>query len=150
MAQNNDAYPYVNQVQHFPTQQALRFAWDQINALKKNIAGPTQGTLNPDQKPANLGPKDKGTLFYSTDFNRNYVWTGTAWSDVPGAPTRYQTATFLTSPEPVVGWAPCNGQRVTASTSIGGTQLYQTPVLNQPPSSSVTTSYTGLTTWVRL
>ena len=144
MAANSGSYPFQQLIKDQSTNQALKHAFDRINTLESQQKGPVRGSLNPDQKPTNLGTTNAGVLFYSTDFDRTFQWTGTGWIDAPGSPQRGQTAPFLSSSPPSIGWAPCDGTQVTGSTSSGGTQLVQTPMLN--PSNIAT----GLNTWVRL
>jgi hypothetical protein len=48
------------------------------------LAGTMWGTLNPDERPTDLGVNDAGFDFRSTDSNpvytqREYIWSGTAW-----------------------------------------------------------------------
>lgn len=38
------------------------------------------GTIAPDdERPADFGESDAGFVFWTDDFTRKYVWTGTAW-----------------------------------------------------------------------
>lgn len=151
MGANDGAYPYQQLIKDQSTAQALRHAFDAINTLRAQVKGPVRGSLNPDQKPNNLGPADAGVLFYATDFDRSYQWTGSGWVDAPGSPQRGQTAPFLTGMAPSIGWAPCNGTQVTGSTATGGTQLVQTPMLNQPSTTVTQINYaSGLQIYVRL
>lgn len=52
--------------------------------LRVGLGGPMRGTLSPNQKPAGMGANDAGFLFYSTDFDRVYRFTGAGWQDAPG------------------------------------------------------------------
>jgi hypothetical protein len=119
--------PYLTQIlaKDQPTGQAIRFLGDQIAKVTR---GATLGTLVPDQKPVGLSLKDTGTEFFSTDYARLYRWTGTAWEDSPDAPARFQIVLFAQAPEPPIGWAQCDGRRVTRSTNTGGVVSYVTPV----------------------
>ena len=132
--------PYLAQIQakDFPVSQALRFLGDQVGRLTR---GSFVGTLSPDQKPK-LTFADSGQEFFSTDYARGYRWTGTAWEDLPDAPSRFQIVIFAQSPEPPIGWAPCDGRNVSRSTSTGGVAFYAVP--NIPISPQV------LQSWVRL
>lgn len=58
------------------------------------IAGTMWATLNPDQRPTDLGPNDAGFDFRSTDTDpryggREFIWSGTDWIEV--TPNRYGT-----------------------------------------------------------
>lgn len=88
--------------------------------------GPMAGTLSPNTKPT-LTAADVGFVFQSTDFDRLYVWTGAAWADAPGEPTRFQIAFFQVTPG--TGWALCDGSATTASTAGGSTTPFTTPDL---------------------
>jgi hypothetical protein len=125
---NNLNYSGVNLVKDPPTQSALRLLWDAVYQLRTLSKGPTQGTLNPDQKPV-LGMGDAGVLFYAVDFNRLYRWTGSSWVDDATAPSRFQIAFFAALPEPATGWVPCDGRSAARSTSSGGTAFFTTPVV---------------------
>lgn len=125
---NEKNYSGVGQVQDTPTALCLRLLWDSIYQLQTLSKGPTQGTLSPDTKPV-LGGGDVGVLFYSTDFNRLYRWSGSSWADDPTAPPRFQIAYFFSTPEPSTGWAQCDGRSVTRSTSSAGTSYFTTPVI---------------------
>lgn len=129
--------PDLQKIVDRPTYTAIRFLGDQVGRLTR---GGFSGSLSPDQRPL-LGIKDAGTQFFSTDFARGYQWTGSAWQDLPDAPSRFQVVLFGQSPEPPIGWAPCDGRNVTRSTSSAGVAFYKTP---QVPLN------TGLLYWVRL
>jgi len=139
---NRQQYAFLQTIKDPHVHQALRFVMDQQNATAQIVKGPVSGTLDPDQKPQNLGTKDAGTLFYATDYDRTYKWTGSAWTDAPGSPPRNHTAAFLNSPSPPTGWAICNGQQTSISTTDGRTEFFKTPVV--PPDTQ------GFVTWVRL
>ena len=132
--------PYLTQIlaKDQAIGQAFRFLGDQISKLTR---GATIGTLVPDQKPVGLGLKNESAEFFATDYARLYRWTGTVWEDSPDAPARFQIVLFAQAPEPPIGWAPCDGRRVTRSTSTGGITSYTTPV--RPVSDN-------LVFWVRL
>lgn len=123
-----DPYPGVAQVQDTMTSQALRFIWDRIANISRLVKTPAIGTINPDQKPP-LGPRDVGSRFFATDYNREYIWTGLRWDDSPSAPTRFQLVFFVSNPEPPIGWAPCDGRVLPRSTSQGTTLLFTLPVI---------------------
>lgn len=89
--------------------------------LQQDYGEPMDGTLSPDQKPT-LTTNDDGFRFFSTDFNREYIWSGTAWADAPTAPPRFEIGFFTGTPEPSTGWQLCDGSSVTRSTAVGGTQ----------------------------
>lgn len=122
------SYPGLGQVRDSVISTALRFLWDTVYKVQSIAAGPTEGTLSPDMKPR-LGLGDAGTLFYSTDFNRLYRWTGSAWQDDPTAPSRFQVTYFAAPPEPGVGWIPCDGRTTLCSTSSATTTYFQVPVI---------------------
>lgn len=138
---NTNSYPGVSQIKDTAIVTALRMLWDTVYKVETLAKGPTEGTLNPDQKPVGLGSGDVGTLFNSTDFNRRYRWTGSSWADDVAAPPRYQIAYFAGSPEPSNGWSPCDGRAVTRSTSSGGTAYYTVPVIP---------ALNGNPAWIRL
>lgn len=86
------------------------------------------GTLSPDQKPT-LTTEDAGYLFGSTDFQRLYKWTGAAWNDAPGQPTRGSIQWFDASAHadfvPGAGWALCDGTAsVSRSTPFGNVTTF--------------------------
>lgn len=135
------SYPDLGRVTDEPTRSAIKWAVDRVGALMTLVRGPESGTLNPDQRPPNLGATDVGRKFYSTDFNRVFRWNGTIWTDDPSSDARYLIAFFLTTPEPGVGWAQCNGNMVARSTSDGRVQAFVTPSV--PP-------YAGLTAFIRV
>ncbi len=89
--------------------------------LKWDFVGggiPTKGTLA--NLTAGLGANDVGYLYYATDFDRTYVWTGAAYADAPGQPSRDMVAFFNVAPG--VGWHLCDGTpNVPVSTAVGGT-----------------------------
>lgn len=96
--------------------------------LMPGWGGPMRGTLDPDQKPGSLGTDDAEFLFYSTDFDRTYRWTGSAWADAPGEPPRRMIAFFETAPS--TGWRLCDGTAsVTITTATGGTTTLTVPDL---------------------
>lgn len=95
---------------------------------------PFAGTLSPDQKPTDLGTNGVGFQFNSTDFNRIYVWTGSAWVDAPGQDRRgyiqFFDVTLHADFAPGAGWQLCNGTAgVTRSTPAGGTTTVTVPDL---------------------
>lgn len=130
---NDQSFPGIQQIKDSATQTAIRFVWDKLQALSNTVRTPKSGTLSPDQKPR-LSTSEAGAKFFSTDFNREYQWTGRAWIDSPTAPPRGQTAYFdpTLGPAPSIGWIACDGRSTPASTSAGGTTYYTTPIL--PPS----------------
>ncbi len=83
------------------------------------VSGRMSGTISPDQKPGDLGSADENFRFWSTDFAREYRWTGAAWEDSPGAPERFMVAVFDSTPG--TGWQLCDGSTVTRSNATGGT-----------------------------
>lgn len=137
-----DPYPGLGQITDPLLAQALRFVWDRIAVIALNTFGPRAGTLSPDERPA-LSSPDAGAVFYASDYNRRYRWTGTAWEDDPAAPTRFQIAFFLVAqaPQPGTGWVRCDGTSVRVSTSTGGTDYFQTPVIP---------AQNGQAAWIRL
>jgi hypothetical protein len=138
---NQQAYPYVSQIQDTTTRLAFQAVWNQLNALGSQAKGPVVGTLNPDTRPTGLGQKDEGTLFWSTDFNRLYTWTGSGWEDFVGEPQRGMIAFFPNAPDNSAGWAPCIGGTASGSTASGTVVQVQVPGLPQ---------YTGMNPWMRL
>lgn len=110
------------------------------------VAGIQSGTLDPDEKPT-LTTNDVGYLFHSTDFNRLYRWSGTAWADAPGQPARYAVHWFTVAPDPITGWALLDGSTVDVSTKIGGVTegvvLSDMVTANRFPRASGTAGGTG-------
>lgn len=88
------------------------------------ICGVQKGTLSPDQKPT-LTSVDEGYRFYSTDFEREYRWSGSAWADSPGQPPR--SIQFFDVAPTGNGWQICNGSIVTTSTATAGTASITVP-----------------------
>lgn len=91
------------------------------------------GTLNPNQKPTDLGTVDTEFLFHASDFERLYRWTGAAWVDAPNAPGR-SIAWFPYSLDaafqPGTGYQLCDGTaNVRVSKSDGTTVLVTVPDL---------------------
>lgn len=125
---NVNSYPGISAIKDSVVVTALRILWDKLYQVEILAKGPTQGTLSPDTKPV-LGGGDTGTLFYSTDYNRLYRWSGSAWLDDPTAPTRFEVTRFFGAPEPATGWVPCDGRQALFSTSSGGTTYFQVPVI---------------------
>lgn len=87
---------------------------------------PTRGTLA--SITGSLTTKDAGYLYYATDYDRVYRWTGTAYEDAPGQPARNAVSYFDQSTVPT-GWAKCDGSAATISTATGGTAAITTPDL---------------------
>lgn len=83
------------------------------------VFGTMRGTLSPDQKPAALGTDDGGFLFYSTDFDRLFRWTGAAWSRGPGEPPAGLLLDTTADEAPGVGWQLCDGSTVSRTTALG-------------------------------
>lgn len=76
--------------------------------------------------PVGLTANDVGFLANATDFDRLYVWTGSAWTDAPGQPKR---GLQFFSGSPGTGWHICDGTVVTISTIGGGTSSFTLPNL---------------------
>lgn len=89
------------------------------------VLGMQSGTLSPDLKPA-LGTNDAGYLFNSTDFNRVYRWSGSAWADAPGQQDRKLMQYFFATPTQV-GWQLCDGTVNVNITTATGTVTTFTP-----------------------
>jgi hypothetical protein len=91
-------------------------------------SGTMQGTLSPDLKPTGLGTDDTGFLFWSTDYEHLYRWTGAAWDYAPGD----QGSGFiqLDTAAPTTGvWALADGSGTTRSTATGTLSAFTTPDL---------------------
>lgn len=89
------------------------------------VLGAQSGTLSPDLKPT-LGTHDAGYLFNSTDFNRVYRWSGSAWADAPGEDDRKYVAMFFATPT-YVGWQLADGSvNVPVSTATGTVTTFNT------------------------
>lgn len=98
------------------------------------VGTPFAGTLSPNQKPSDLGTRDAGFEFRSTDFDRLYRWTGSAWIDAPGQEARGQIAFFPITIDaaftPGTGWQLCDGTAgVTISKADGTTGTVTVPDL---------------------
>lgn len=138
---NNDSVlPFVEQIQDQATRQAVRSLAGMIDSLRRQTSTPS-GTLDPDQKTTGLGIRDVGALFYSTDFDRTYVWNGSAWQDAQGAPIRGQIGFFPPDADPGVGWVQATGSLVVWSTSDGRTENKTVPSIP---------AYQGQAPWVRV
>jgi hypothetical protein len=137
---NTQPYPGVAQVPDLATQFALRAVWDRITYLSSLVKGPITGTLTPDTKP-HLGPRDAGTIFWATDFNRIFTWNGSNWIDGPSQLPRGTIAFYISGPDNTAGWIPCDGRGGSASTSQGTVVAFQAPALPQ---------YTGMFPWIRV
>lgn len=129
---------------------ALYIAIDQVWEFLINQT--FYGTLSPNQKPSDLASTESGFLFYSTDFDREYIWTSTAWTDAAASPKRGTIAWFPVTLHadfaPGTGWALCDGTAgVTRSTPSGGTTTFTVPDLTTANrflrSVAVTTGGTG-------
>src|SRR3990167_3373620 len=104
--------------------------WYSTGAAWVYVAGVMYGTLSPDLKPTGLGTNDANYRFRSTDFLREYRWTGSAWEDAPGQPARGTIAYFTDGLLPGTGLSLCNATAgVTRSTPTGGTTTFTTPDL---------------------
>ncbi len=67
----------------------------------------THGTLSPDTRPVGLNASDAyKQLFYATDYDHMYVWTGGAWRCIDY--TAGAVSFFITAPT-TGGWVLCNG-----------------------------------------
>lgn len=85
--------------------------------LQEGMGGPY--SANAGSAPS-LGADDAGFLWKMADFDRLYRWTGAAWEDAAGQPTRGMIV-FFPFTNPGTGWAICDGGGATISTSSGGT-----------------------------
>ena len=129
MGQNSQSYPALERIIDEPTRAALRLTYDRINEVRNTVLQPLRGTLSPDEKPRGLGQQEAGKLFYATDYNRSYRWTGIAWEDAPGTPSRNSVLWFVDNPNPPIGWVPCDGNRYARSTSDGRTEVFLAPLV---------------------
>lgn len=102
--------------------------WGSDGSSWRYLAGVQSGTLDPDMKPT-LTTADAGYLFASTDFDRVYRWSGSAWADAPGQPTRGMIVYFEDDLLPGAWWALCDGSTVDRSTTTGGTNSLTLPDL---------------------
>lgn len=140
------AYAAINQVAEGPVRLALQFLIKVLGIIR-DTAVPLRGKLNPDERPTNLTQSDLGLLFYATDYDRVYRWSGTAWEDGPGQPARGMVAFFQTAP--VAGWAVADGRSATMTTSTGGLVQIVTPVVVLQTTTPTNLS-SGLTPYLRL
>ena len=134
-------YPWLEAISDRTLKDAFRWVIQKLLTVERVAKSESQGTLNPDQRPKNLGPGDAGTRFFSIDYARPFLWTGSGWQDAPDTPTRYAVGFFPGAPEPPIGWAICDGRSILRSTSSAGVVLYTTPI---------TSDYGGLKAWIRL
>jgi len=81
---------------------------------------PLAVTLAPSTLPSDLTLTDAGFVVSATDFNRVYQWTGSAWTDAPGADARFGITFFSAAPSPAAGWQICDGATVNRSTAAAG------------------------------
>lgn len=125
--------------------------WVSDGANWNYATGVQYGTLSPDQKPT-LTTSDIGYRFRATDFQREYRWSGSAWTDAPGSPARGHVAFFPYSLDatcqPGSEWHLCDGTAsVTISKSDGTTTTITVPDLTTahrfPRATSGTTGITG-------
>jgi hypothetical protein len=93
--------------------------------LLEGSGGPAAGTIA--NITTGLTADDVGYLYNATDYNRVYRWNGSAWEDAPGAESRGKIVHFIGAPDPIAGWALCDGAGATSSTSTGGTVGITTP-----------------------
>lgn len=89
------------------------------------VCGTMMGSLNPNQKPTDLGGPDKGFQFYSVDFEQLYRWSGTVWHYAPGFASQYIVGGY-----PQGGlWWPCDGNTYAFSQDDGSTANITVPNL---------------------
>jgi hypothetical protein len=132
-------YPGVGQVPDSLTQIALRLVHDLILMLSRKSV-PTRGTIAPDQRPV-LTPQQKGFLFWASDFDRVFVWSGLAWQDAPAQPVRGGVSWFLQTRPPGPGWARCDGRAASITSPTAELRSLSTPIVD---------SLNGLDPWIRL
>jgi hypothetical protein len=125
--------------------QTYRIVEDPLTANRKiwllleGYGTPMTGTINPDEKPDDLddgtdivlNTDDTGFRFHSTDFEREFRWSGLIWEDAPGEPARQQIVFYQATPDRA-GWAPCNGATTSLSTSGGDVVAFTPPDLMSP------------------
>lgn len=68
-----------------------------------------------------LGANDAGFLINATDYDRQYAWSGAAWADVAGSPTRKMYVDFHGIAPPTAGWVIADGGTYNISTATAGT-----------------------------
>lgn len=90
--------------------------------LLQGWGDPLSGTLPPSVSPV---ARDAGFRYRSTDFDRVYRWTGSAWEDAPGEPRRGMMVFAMGALG--TGWVSCDGSSVTGSTASGGTTAVTVP-----------------------
>lgn len=89
-------------------------------ATWKYAFGVQYGTLSPDTKPT-LTSNDTGYRFRSTDFAREYYWTGSAWDDSPGQPARWVVAFSVVNGSLGTGWHKLDGTASVPYSNADGT-----------------------------
>ena len=94
--------------------------------LLEGVGGPY--SANAGSAPT-LTTDDVGFVWKMADFDRLYRWTGTAWEDAAGQPTRGMIDYFSDLMLPGAWWALCDGSSVTRSTPTGGTTSILVPNL---------------------
>lgn len=137
MPPQRSGFPGLELIRDEQVKNALRLIWDQLHLTNRQ---PIVGTLNPDQRPI-LGQQQTGQLFLASDFRREYVWNGTGWQDVLGAPERRRISFFNGIPSPQTGWLRCDGSQGSISTADGRTEFYKAPIVPD---------LNGQHAWVRL
>lgn len=139
---NNQGYPYVDNIEDKVTVAALRVLWDTTRFIQSNANSELRGLIGVRSEiPTNLSPTEAGKLFYSTDFDRTFRWSGSVWQDAPGQPTRYQIAFFRPEFPPSIGWARCDGSRATVTQSNGTVTQLTMPIVP---------ALNGLLAWMRV
>lgn len=102
--------------------------------LLEGVGGPMRGTISPDQKPAaatieGTTVTSVGFRFESTDYARQYRFSGSVYADADGQPTRGMVSYFASTLTPLgvgVYWVVCDGTTVTRSKGDGTTTSYVT------------------------
>jgi hypothetical protein len=77
------------------------------------------------QIPTDLGTADAGFEFNVTDYQHKLFWDGAQWNFAGGDAGSGYVAAFVNVP--LVGWAPCNGQKALALQSNGNAIAMTTP-----------------------
>lgn len=84
------------------------------------MSGVMRGTINPNLKPT-LALADAGFVFYSTDFQHTYRWTGAAWEYAPGDDGSGFITHFAVAPR-TGSWQLCDGTAGVYESKADGTR----------------------------
>lgn len=89
-----------------------------------------QGTLGVAQAdlPTDLTTRDAGLLVHVTDYAHLLRWTGSNWGWAPGEQGSGFLMDFLAAPDPIAGWALCDGSTDVPQLLADGTVKFVGPL----------------------